>query len=84
MLKEEFINLIKGAKVDKYGNLYIDGKYENRVYFATITTICDDLIEEHCSEEKNGFELYDRHFWNDDTLECKIANVGKLKSRWED
>lgn len=81
MLKEEFINLIKGAKVDKYGNLYIDGEYENRVYFATITTIWNNLIEEHCYEEKNGFELCDRHFWNDDTLECKIANVGKLKSR---
>lgn len=81
MLKEEFINLIKSAKTDKYCNLYIEGKYENRVYFSTITTICADLIEEHCCEEENGFELYDRHFWNDDTLECKIVNVVKLKSR---
>ena len=43
--------------------------------------ICDDLIEQYCGETDEGFELYDRHFLNDDTLECQIVNVGKLKSR---
>ena len=86
MDKEEFIKLINKAKVDEKGNLYIIQKIvgdefvneeeesgTHRVYFGTITTICEDLIEEHASETKDGFELYDRHFWNDDTLECKIV-----------
>ncbi len=79
--KEEFIELLNNAKTDEYGNLYIDGKYDNKIYFCTITTICEDLIEVFCSQDKEGFELYDRHFVNDDTLECEIVNVGKIKDR---
>lgn len=82
MNKEDFIKLLEKAKTDKYGNLYIDRKeidkkwnHEQRIYFGTITTVCDDLIEEYCSKTDTGFELYDRHFINDDTLECQIINV---------
>lgn len=85
MNKETFMKLLEKAKTDEYGNLYIvenkDEYGEQRIYFGTITTVCDDLIEQFCGENDDGFELYDRHFLNDDTLECKIVNVGKLKSR---
>lgn len=72
MRKEQFIELLNNAKEDKNGNLYIDGEYDNKIYFGTITTICEDLIEGFCNKEKEGYELYDRHFVNDDTLKCKI------------
>lgn len=85
MNKETFLKLLEKAKTDEYGNLYVienkDEYGEQRIYFATITTVCDDLIEQYCGETDEGFELYDRHFLNDDTLECQIVNVGKLKSR---
>lgn len=77
MNKQEFIKLLDKAKVDKQGNLYFIGDKEikNRVYFATVTTICDDFVEEYCSEHKNEFEYYNRHFtYNDDTIEIKIVN----------
>ena len=94
MNKEKFIKLLDQAKEDEYGNLYViqkisleeefveqDMEGTHRVYFETITTKCDDLIKEFCIEEKEGYELYDRHFVNDDTLECKI--VHNLESKGE-
>ena len=76
MSKKEFIELLNNSKEDQYGNLYVDGDHDNRIYFGTIETICGDLIEEYCCKEEDGYELYDRHFWNDDTLECRIINKG--------
>lgn len=76
MSKKEFINLLDIAKEDQYGNLYIEGEYDNRIYFCTIETVCEDLIEKYCCKEEDGYELYDRHFWNDDTLSCIIVNKG--------
>ena len=94
MNKEKFIKLLEQAKEDEYGNLYViqkislkeefveqDMEDTHRVYFGTITTKCDDLIKEFCTKEKEGYELYDRHFVNDDTLECKI--VHNLESKGE-
>lgn len=95
MNKEKFIKLLKNAKEDKYGNLYITERefrdkddlfYEDmkdkKWYFSITNTVCDDLIEEYCGQDnKNNFELYDRHFWNDDTLEIKIINNGNPKLR---
>ena len=88
MNKEKFLKLLENAKKDENGNLYVIQKItsdefvnveeENethRVYFGTITTICADLIEEHSSECDGYQEIYNRHFWNDDTLECKIVSV---------
>ena len=91
MSREEFMKLLEKAKEDKYGNLYIEQKeFDNdeivkdlgdeRWYFSLSNTVCDDLVEEFCSKEKEGFELYDRHFWNDDTLQVKIINNGNLKN----
>lgn len=84
MNKETFMKLLKRAKTDKYGNLYIDRKEidkdwdeEQRIYFGTITTVCEDLINEFCIKTDDGFELYDRHFVNDDTLKCKIVREDK-------
>lgn len=87
MSREEFIKLLDNAKEDENGNLYFldkiltndESEEAHRVYFGTITTICDDLIEEHSSECDGYQELYDRHFWNDDTLEIKIVNKNKGK-----
>lgn len=94
MDKEEFIKLLQNAKVDKYGNLYILEKeieepmFEDlgntKWYFSLTKTVCGDLIEEFCSQDSNdNFELCDRHFWNDDTLEIKIINNGKPKKMEE-
>ena len=91
MNKEEFIKLLENAKEDENGNLYFLDKIlpndkddeAHRVYFGTITTICDDLIEEHSSECDGYQEVYDRHFWNDDTLEIKIVNKNKGKEIYE-
>lgn len=93
MNKERFIELLKNAKTDKYGNLYIEQKEfdddlifkdlgEKRWYFSLTNTLCDDLIEEFCGQDSNNnFELYDRHFWNDDTLEIKVINDGNPKKK---
>ena len=93
MYKEKFIELLKNAKIDKYGNLYVEQKefddgfiFEGlgvkRWYFSLTNTVCDDLIEEFCEQDSNNnFELYDRHFWNDDTLEIKIINNGNPKKK---
>lgn len=75
MNKEQIIKMLNEAKEDEYGNLYVLGKYNNRIYFGTITTICDDLMNMVSYPEDH--EVYDRHFWNDDTLECKIVNTQK-------
>lgn len=77
MTKKEFIKLINNAKVDENGNLYyIDDSLSigNRVYFATITTICNDFVTTYCYEEDGKAGRYDRHFTqNDDTLEINIV-----------
>lgn len=77
MTKKEFINLIKNAKVDEKGNLYyVDDSIGigNRVYFATVTTVCSDFVKTYCYEEDGKCERYDRHFTsNDDTLEIIIV-----------
>ena len=76
MNKDKFTKLINNAKVDEKGNLYyIDDSLSinNRVYFATVTTICEDFVKTYCDEgEEVGY--YDRHFTtNDDTLEIIIV-----------
>lgn len=76
MNKEEFINMLEQAKEDEYGRLYVLGKYNNKIYFGTITTICEDIFElNHSKENQDTAELYDRHFWNDDTLECFVVST---------
>ena len=66
MKKEDFIKLLEQAKTDKHGRLYLDGKYHNKVYFGLVTAICADPFDEYgCDDD----EIYDRHWWNDDTLE---------------
>lgn len=92
MSKEEFIKLLEFAKEDENGNLYFEDKIltsddnsdAHRVYFGTITTICGDLIKEHSNECDGYREVYNRHFWNDDTLEIKIVNKNKGKEIYEE
>ena len=92
MNKKEFVKLLENAKEDENGNLYFLDKIlandedseAHRVYFGTITTICDDLIEEHSSKCDGYQEVHDRHFWNDDTLEIKIVNKNKGKEIYID
>lgn len=86
MNKAEFSKLLNSAKEDEYGNLYIDNycdyDKDRRYYFSLITTVCDDLVKEFCSQDSNNnFELYDRHFWNDDTLKALIINNGNPKKQ---
>ena len=87
MTKNEFIKLINNAKVDENGNLYyIDNSLniDNRVYFATITTICEDFVTTYCYDGDRDGEagLYDRHFTpNDDTLEIIIVKDLKKKHK---
>lgn len=75
MNKEDFLKLLNEAKEDEYGNLYVLSEY-NRVYFGTIATICEDILE---MADRKGHEVYDRHFWNDDTLECKIVTTKNIE-----
>ena len=70
MNKEKFIEMLKQAKEAEYGRLYVLGKYNNKIYFGTITTICEDIFENNKSAE-----IYDRHFWNDDTLDCYVVST---------
>ena len=70
MNKKEFIKMLQEAKEDEYGRLYVIGKYNNKIYFGTITTICEDIFKGNKSAE-----IYDRHFWNDDTLECFVVST---------
>ena len=87
MTKKEFIKLIKNSNVDENGNLYYADNsigIGNRVYFATVTTICDDFVKTYCSEEDGDGEagLYDRHFTpNDDTLEIIIVKDLRKKHK---
>ena len=77
MTREEFIKLLNNAEVDEKGNLYyIDNSIGigNRVYFATITTICEDFVKTYCYDEDGEAGRYDRHFTpNDDTLEIIVV-----------
>lgn len=76
MYKEKFIKMLEQAKEDEYGRLYVLGEYNNKIYFGTITTVCEDIFElNHGKEYQNTAELYDRHFWNDDTLECYVVST---------
>ena len=70
MNKEKFIEMLNNAKEDEYGRLYVIGDYHNKIYFGTITTICEDIFKGDKSAE-----IYDRHFWNDDTLECYVVST---------
>ena len=85
MTKKEFIKLIKNAKVDENGNLYyIDDSIgvHNRVYFATVTTICKDFVTTYCYQEDGKVSRYDRHFTeNDDTLEIIIVKESQEKQK---
>ena len=83
MTKKEFIKLIKNAEADEKGNLYyIDNSIGNRVYFATITTICEDFVKTYCYDEGGEAGRYDRHFTrNDDTLEIIIVKDLKKKHK---
>ena len=73
MKKEKFLEMLEHAKEDEYGRLYVIGDYHNRIYFGTITTICEDIF--NMTSEKDTEEIYDRHFWNDDTLECHVVST---------
>ena len=77
MNKQDFLKLLEQAKEDEYGNLYVLSEY-NRVYFGTITTVCEDILE---MADRKGHEVYDRHFWNDDTLECKIVTKQEIEKK---
>ena len=70
MNKEKFIKMLNQAKEDEYGRLYVLGKYNNKIYFGTITTICEDIFN-----NTKSAEIYDRHFWNDDTLDCYVVST---------
>lgn len=61
--------MLNDAKEDEYGRLYVLGEYNNKIYFGTITTICEDIFE-----NSDNAEIYDRHFWNDDTLQCFVIS----------
>ncbi|MCI9245591.1 MAG: hypothetical protein HFJ30_00315 [Clostridia bacterium] len=80
----EFMKLLGKAKKDRYGNLYIERKeiddnpflkelHKSRWYFTLTNTVCGDLVKNYAYKEDNGFEIYDRHSWNDDTLCIKIV-----------
>lgn len=51
MNKEKFIKMLEQAKEDEYGRLYVLGKYNNKIYFGTITTICEDIFVLNHSKE---------------------------------
>lgn len=70
MNKEKFIKMLEHAKEDEYGRLYVIGEYNNKIYFGTITTICGDIFKDDKSAE-----IYNRHFWNDDTLNCYVVST---------
>lgn len=76
MNKEKFVKMLEQAKEDEYGRLYVLGEYNNKIYFGTITTICEDIfVLNHSKECRDTAELYDRHFWNDDTLDCYVVST---------
>ena len=76
MNKKKFIQMLEQAKEDEYGRLYVLGEYNNKIYFGTITTICNDIFElNHGKRYQDTAELYDRHFWSDDTFECHVVSI---------
>lgn len=76
MNKEKFIKMLNQAKEDEYGRLYVLGEFNNKIYFGTITTLIEDIfVLNHGEECQDAAELYDRHFWNDDTLECLVVST---------
>ena len=75
MNKDKFLEMLNNAKEDEYGRLYVLGEYDNKIYFGTITTVCEDIFKlNHSEENQDTAKLYDRHFWNDDTLECHVVS----------
>ncbi len=89
MNKEKYIELLKNAEIDKYGNLYIREKFvkdneyglredDRKWYFSLTNTVCEDLIDiiTDYGDLPNKHEIYDRHWVNDDTLQSKIVFVG--------
>ena len=79
MKKEDFLNLLDKAEEDEYGRLYVKGQYDNKVYFGLMTTICEDLfVLDHSEENRDTDELYDRHFWNDDTFKAHVISKHDL------
>ncbi len=79
MKKNDFLKLLRKAKEDEYGRLYVKGKYNNKVYFGVMTTVCEDLfVLNHSEENRNTDELYDRHFWDDDTFEAHVISNHNL------
>lgn len=81
---EEFMKLLSIASKDRYGNLYVNEKdisfglrnkdfNKKRWYFTLTNTVCDDLVKGFAHKEKEGFEVYDRHFIDDDTLQIRIV-----------
>lgn len=75
MNKEEFMKMLEQAKEDEYGRLYVLGEYNNKIYFGTMTTVCEDIfVLDHSEETLDTAELYDRHFWNDDTFEAFVIS----------
>lgn len=73
MNKDKFLEMLNNAKEDEYGRLYVLGKYDNKIYFGTITTICENIF--NMTSEEDTAEIYDRHFYNDDTLECHVVST---------
>ena len=85
LTKAKIIQLMRQAEQDEKGNWYVlrpqdkydieSGRPAQRVYFGMFSTLCEDFVEEHCtdshSKEKNT-EHYNRHFWNDDTFELYV------------
>lgn len=74
MKLSEFEKLLKNAEIDENGNLFFRGKCNEKVYFATVRTVCEDFVDTYCYETKGHFERYDRHFTReDDSLEIQIV-----------
>lgn len=75
MNKEEFMKMLEQAEEDEYGRLYVLGEYNNKIYFGTMTTVCEDIfVLDHSEENLDTAELYDSHFWNDDTFEAFVIS----------
>lgn len=77
MNKDKYIELLKNAETDKYGNLYIR-EDDRKWYFSLTNTVCEDLIDiiTDYGDLPNKHEIYDRHWVNDDTLQSKIVFAG--------
>lgn len=80
MTKSEFFKLLDKAKEDEYGRFYILNDYGKKVYFGIMTTVCEDLFKMNYEyeEDRDTDELYDRHFWNDDTFEAHVISKHNL------